>query len=84
MLTQLLPASSDSQEVQQAFQVLHSGPMRVGLQGLNLFKGGVLMVSHDQHLIEATVDELWAVEGGRASPFHGTFEDYKKKFHPKK
>ena len=58
--------------------------MRVGLQGLNLFKGGVLMVSHDQHLIEATVDELWAVEGGRASPFHGTFEDYKKKFHPKK
>ena len=42
------------------------------------------MVSHDQHLIEATVDELWAVEGGRAAPFHGTFEDYKKKFHPKK
>lgn len=35
------------------------------LQGLALFKGGVLMVSHDQHLIESTVDELWAVESGR-------------------
>lgn len=34
-------------------------------QGLALFQGGVLMVSHDQHLIESTVDELWAVEGGR-------------------
>lgn len=52
-----------------------SGP----LQGLALFKGGVLMVSHDQHLIESTVDELWAVEGGRVSVFHGTFEDYKKR-----
>ena len=34
------------------------------LQGLALFRGGVLMVSHDQHLIESTVDELWAVEQG--------------------
>jgi ATPase subunit of ABC transporter with duplicated ATPase domains len=33
-------------------------------QGLALFQGGVLMVSHDQHLIESTVDELWAVENG--------------------
>jgi ATPase subunit of ABC transporter with duplicated ATPase domains len=37
---------------------------RVSLQGLALFRGGVLMVSHDQHLIESTVDELWAVEQG--------------------
>lgn len=29
-----------------------------------MFPGGVLMVSHDQHLIESTVDELWAVENG--------------------
>ncbi|KAK9804716.1 hypothetical protein WJX72_001738 [[Myrmecia] bisecta] len=49
------------------------------IQGLNLFKGGVLMVSHDQHLIESTVDELWAVEGGKVMPFHGTFEEYKKR-----
>ena len=48
------------------------------LQGLALFKGGVLMVSHDQHLIEGTVDELWAVKDGRVTPFHGTFDEYKK------
>lgn len=47
-------------------------------EGLALFRGGVLMVSHDQHLIEATMDELWAVEGGRLAVFHGTFEDYKR------
>ena len=47
------------------------------IHGLATFKGGVFMVSHDQHLIEATVDELWAVEGGTVAPFHGTFDDYK-------
>ena len=40
------------------------------LQGLALFSGGVLMVSHDQHLIESTVDELWAVENGRGAFFN--------------
>ena len=39
-------------------------PAPFSLQGLALFRGGVLMVSHDQHLIESTVDELWAVEQG--------------------
>ena len=42
------------------------------MQGLALFKGGVLMVSHDQHLIESTVDELWAVEGGRITVFQAS------------
>lgn len=49
------------------------------IAGLTEFKGGVLMVSHDQYLIEATVDELWAVEGGEVHPFHGTFKDYTKR-----
>jgi ATP-binding cassette subfamily F protein 3 len=47
------------------------------IEGLALFKGGVLMVSHDQYLIESTVDELWCCEGGNVTPFHGTFEEYK-------
>lgn len=47
--------------------------------GLTAYKGGVLIVSHDQHLIEATVDELWAVEVGRVRVFHGTFDDYIKR-----
>ncbi|KAK9827792.1 hypothetical protein WJX74_002330 [Apatococcus lobatus] len=52
--------------------------VRALIQGLNTFQGGVLMVSHDQHLIESTVNELWVVEGGRVNPFHGTFSEYKK------
>lgn len=34
-------------------------------------------MSHDQYLIESTVDELWMCEGGEVSPFHGTFDEYK-------
>lgn len=49
------------------------------IKGLTLFKGGVLMVSHDQHLIEAVVDELWMCENGRVTPFHGTFQEYKER-----
>mmetsp|Transcript_18986 Transcript_18986/g.32470 ORF Transcript_18986/g.32470 Transcript_18986/m.32470 type:complete len:755 (+) Transcript_18986:110-2374(+) len=49
------------------------------IEGLSMFKGGVLMVSHDQYLIEATVDELWMCENGNVSPWHGTFAEYKQR-----
>ncbi|CAB4280239.1 unnamed protein product [Prunus armeniaca] len=48
------------------------------IQGLVIFQGGILMVSHDEHLISGSVDELWVVSEGRIAPFHGSFEDYKK------
>ncbi|KAL0331716.1 UNVERIFIED_CONTAM: ABC transporter F family member 3 [Sesamum angustifolium] len=48
------------------------------IQGLVLFQGGVLMVSHDEHLISGSVEQLWAVSEGRVTPFSGTFQDYKK------
>ncbi|XP_068305427.1 ABC transporter F family member 3-like [Pyrus communis] len=48
------------------------------IQGLVLFQGGILMVSHDEHLISGSVDELWVVSEGRIQPFDGSFEDYKK------
>lgn len=48
------------------------------IQGLVLFQGGVLMVSHDEHLISGSVEELWVVSQGKVTPFHGTFQDYKK------
>eukprot|EP00271_Cylindrocystis_brebissonii_P003829 TRINITY_DN15071_c0_g2_i1.p1 TRINITY_DN15071_c0_g2~~TRINITY_DN15071_c0_g2_i1.p1 ORF type:complete len:764 (-),score=206.39 TRINITY_DN15071_c0_g2_i1:552-2843(-) len=48
------------------------------IAGLAMFQGGVLMVSHDEHLISGCVDELWVVNGGKARPFHGTFREYKK------
>lgn len=48
------------------------------IQGLVLYQGGVLMVSHDEHLISGSVGELWVVSDGRVAPFAGSFPDYKK------
>ncbi|KAF8380007.1 hypothetical protein HHK36_027476 [Tetracentron sinense] len=48
------------------------------IQGLVLFQGGVLMVSHDEHLISGSVGELWVVSDGKIAPFQGDFHDYKK------
>ncbi|KDD75519.1 hypothetical protein H632_c641p1, partial [Helicosporidium sp. ATCC 50920] len=48
------------------------------IQGLNAYKGAVIVVSHDQYLIESTVDHLWVVSGDTVKPYGGTFEDYKK------
>jgi ATP-binding cassette subfamily F protein 3 len=51
------------------------------IQGLVLFQGGILMVSHDEHLISGSVEELWIVSEGRVAPFHGSFAEYKKILH---
>ncbi|CAL0323066.1 unnamed protein product [Lupinus luteus] len=51
------------------------------IQGLVLYQGGILMVSHDEHLISGSVEELWAVSDGRVTPFHGSFHDYKRMLH---
>lgn len=40
-----------------------------------------MQVSHDEHLISNSVDELWAVSDGIVTPFRGTFQDYKKLLH---
>ncbi|KAK9161064.1 hypothetical protein Syun_007405 [Stephania yunnanensis] len=48
------------------------------IQGLVLFQGGVLMVSHDEHLISGSVGELWVVSDSKVTPFQGNFLDYKK------
>jgi ATP-binding cassette, subfamily F, member 3 len=51
--------------------------MRYALElALQSFDGAVVTVSHDRHLIRATCDELWLVDGGRVAPFDGTLEDY--------
>lgn len=53
------------------------------IEGLSAYQGGVLMVSHDQWLIEATMDELWMCENNTIDVFHGTFDDYKKRLRSK-
>ena len=42
------------------------------------FRGGLLVVSHDQHFITHTCKELWVVGGGKVNRFRGDFNDYKK------
>ncbi|SJN14404.1 Glutathione-regulated potassium-efflux system ATP-binding protein [Halomonas citrativorans] len=41
------------------------------------FEGTVILVSHDRHLLRATVDEFWCVADNRVEPFDGDLEDYR-------
>jgi ATP-binding cassette subfamily F protein 3 len=43
---------------------------------LSSFDGALLLVSHDRHLLRATVDRLWLVHDGRLAPFDGDLDDY--------
>jgi ATP-binding cassette subfamily F protein 3 len=38
----------------------------------------VILISHDRHLIELTVDQLWLVAGGRVRPYDGDVDDYRR------
>jgi ATP-binding cassette, subfamily F, member 3 len=40
------------------------------------FTGGVVLVSHDRHLLRTACDDLWLVADGAASLFDGDLEDY--------
>ena len=42
------------------------------------FRGGLMVVSHDQHFITHTCKELWVVGGGKVNRFRGDYNDYKE------
>lgn len=46
-------------------------------QALASFEGTVILVSHDRHLLRATVDEFWKVADNRVEPFDGDLDDYR-------
>jgi ATP-binding cassette, subfamily F, member 3 len=48
------------------------------VEAIQDFKGGLMVVSHDQYFVSNTCTELWVVEGGQVSRFRGTFDEYKK------
>ncbi|RMF09339.1 MAG: ATP-binding cassette domain-containing protein, partial [Alphaproteobacteria bacterium] len=48
------------------------------IQALNAYDGAVIVISHDRHFLEATVDRLWLVADGTVTPFDGDLEDYEK------
>ncbi len=47
------------------------------VEALNDFQGAVILISHDRHLIEATVDRLWLVNDGAVPTFDGDLDDYR-------
>jgi ATP-binding cassette subfamily F protein 3 len=48
------------------------------VHALNDFSGAVILISHDRHLIEATVDRLWLVKDGTVKPYEGDMSDYRR------
>jgi len=48
------------------------------VHALNDFPGAVILISHDRHLIEATVDRLWLVRDGHVAPYEGDLSDYRQ------
>jgi ATP-binding cassette, subfamily F, member 3 len=46
------------------------------VQALNEYAGTVVLVSHDRHMLELTADRLVLVDGGTATEFTGTIDDY--------
>ncbi|CEG65883.1 Putative ATP-binding cassette, subfamily F, member 3 [Rhizopus microsporus] len=47
------------------------------------FKGGVIIVSHDERFINTVCNEIWICEGGVLKKFSGTIKDYKEMICPK-
>jgi ATPase subunit of ABC transporter with duplicated ATPase domains len=51
---------------------------RKSLMGmLERFKGALLIVSHDEELLNKNADILWHIEGGKKKIFNGKYRDYK-------
>ena len=48
------------------------------IEALTAFEGGVVIVSHDAHLISAVCNELWVCQDKGVRVFDGDFEDYRK------
>ena len=48
------------------------------VHALNNYRGAVVLVSHDPHLIELVCDRLWLVDGGNCKNWGGDLDDYRK------
>lgn len=48
------------------------------IYGLNEFKGGVILVSHDEYVISTVCDRIWVVGDHKVREFDGDFGDYRK------
>lgn len=46
------------------------------VQALNDYEGAVILISHDRHMVELSSDRLVLVDGGTATEYSGSMEDY--------
>ncbi len=46
------------------------------IMAINDYEGAVVLISHDRHIIETCVDELWLVNDGTVKRFDGDMDDY--------
>jgi ATP-binding cassette subfamily F protein 3 len=49
------------------------------IEAINEYKGAVILVSHDRHLLDACADRLWLVAGGKVEAFEGDLNDYRRR-----
>jgi ATP-binding cassette subfamily F protein 3 len=47
-------------------------------EAINDYAGAVVLISHDQYLLEACADRLWLVAEGGVKSFDGDMQDYRK------
>jgi ATP-binding cassette subfamily F protein 3 len=45
---------------------------------LQSFEGGMMIVSHDRHLIKTVADSLWVIADGKLTVFDGDLDDYQQ------
>ena len=48
------------------------------IMGLADFKGGLVVVSHDEYFLNALCNSLYLVDEGKCLPFKGDLNDYRK------
>ena len=47
------------------------------------FKGTILFVSHDRHLISLLADNLWIIDNGKVDAFKGSYQEWQKYYNQK-
>ena len=48
------------------------------IEALTDYEGAVILISHDRHLIEATADRLWLIEGGGLTVWEDDLSAYRR------
>ena len=50
---------------------------RALVEALDVYDGGVVLITHDMHLVQLVTDRLWLVQGGSVQPYDGALADYR-------